>query len=78
MHFAMEIIKCKKMHLTEDQLIEANNNVRPLQQEVYLEMKRLAFILRETFPKECRSQVCSLNMLSECLWPCLVCETASR
>ncbi|XP_024894114.1 uncharacterized protein LOC112468928 [Temnothorax curvispinosus] len=69
---------CKKVHLTDDEVTEINKNIRPFRQNVYLEMTRLAYMLRETFPKECRSQVCTLNMLGECLWPCLACGTCRR
>ncbi|KAM0736148.1 hypothetical protein ACS0PU_010109 [Formica fusca] len=41
-------------------------------------MKRLAYVLRETFPKDLRVTTCTLNMLGECLWSCLACGTASR
>ncbi|GAB1863199.1 hypothetical protein CAJAP_04278 [Camponotus japonicus] len=41
-------------------------------------MKRLAYVLRETFSKDLRITTCTLNMLGECLWSCLACGTASR
>lgn len=69
---------CKFVHLTEDEVAEINGNVRPFRQNVYKEMKRLAFVLRESFTKELRTHTCTLYMLGECLWPCLACETASN
>jgi len=67
---------CRFMHLTEYEIHEINENVRPFRQTIYYEMKRLAYILRESFPRELRTQACTMNMLGECLWPCLACETA--
>lgn len=66
---------CKLVHLTEYEIHEVDENVRLFRQTVYNEMKRLAFILRESFPKELRTQTCTLYMLGECLWPCLTCQT---
>lgn len=68
---------CKLVHLTEYEIREVNENVRPFRQTVYNEMKRLAFLLRETFPIELKTQACTLYMLGECLWPCLTCGIAS-
>lgn len=67
---------CKFVHLTEYEILEVNENIRPFRQSVYYEMKRLAFILRESFPSELRTHTCTLYMLGECLWPCLTCEKA--
>jgi len=69
---------CKFMHLTEYEVREINENVRPFRQNIYHEMKRLAYILRESLPKELRTQACTMRMLGECLWPCLTCETANN
>lgn len=69
---------CKLVHLTEYEIFEINENIRPFRQTVYNELKRLAFVLRETFPLELRKHTCTLYMLGECLWPCLTCETAGK
>lgn len=69
---------CKLVHnLTMYELPEINENIRPFRQNIYNEMKRLAFILRETFPLHLRTHACTLYMLGECMWPCLMCGTAS-
>lgn len=64
---------CKLVHLTKDEVLEINENVRPFREVVYNEMKRLAFLLRQSFPSELRT----LYMLGECLWPCLSRGTVS-
>lgn len=69
---------CKLVHLTEYEVLEINKNVRPFRENVFNEMKRLAYLLRETFPTELRIQACTLYMLGECVWPCLTCGTASN
>lgn len=69
---------CKFVHLIEDEIIEINNNIRPFRETVYNEMKRLAFILRESYPAELRVHTCSLYMLGECVWLCLSCGTVSN
>lgn len=65
---------CKRVHLTDDELDEANNNIRPFRKNVYKEMKRLAYVLKESYPKDLMTQVCTINMLGECLWTCQTCE----
>lgn len=69
---------CKRVHLTDNEIVEINQNIRPFRETVYQEMKRLAYVLRETFPKDLRITTCTLNMLGECLWSCVACGTASR
>lgn len=66
----------KLVHLTEYEIDEINKNVRSFRQNVYQEMTRLAFLLRETFRVELRTQTCTLYILGECLWPCVTCRTA--
>lgn len=68
---------CKLVDLTEYEICEVNENVRPFRQTIYNEMKRLAFLLRETFLIELKTQACTLYVLGECLWPCLTCRTPS-
>ncbi|GAB1864103.1 hypothetical protein CAJAP_05182 [Camponotus japonicus] len=68
---------CKFVHLTECEIREINENVRPFRLTIYNEMKRLAFLLRESFPVKLRTQTCTLYLLGECLWPCITCGTAS-
>lgn len=58
---------CKRIHLTDNEVAEINNNIRPFRETTYKEMKRLAYVLRETFSKDIRVQICTLNMLGECL-----------
>ncbi|XP_024869959.1 uncharacterized protein LOC112453410 isoform X2 [Temnothorax curvispinosus] len=67
---------CKFVHLTEYEVCEINENIRPFRHTVYYEMKRLAYILRESLPEKLRTHACTIGMLGECLWPCLTCETA--
>lgn len=69
---------CKLVHLTEHEIHEINANIRPFRQTIYNEMKRLAFLFRETFPIELKTQTCTMYMLGECLWPCITCRTASN
>ncbi|XP_077270936.1 uncharacterized protein LOC143902105 [Temnothorax americanus] len=71
-------ISCKFVHLTEDEVSEINRNIRPFRENIYKEMKRLAYLLRESFPRHLRTHACTLNMLGECIWPCLACGTADR
>lgn len=69
---------CKFVHLTMYEVLEVNENIRPFRETVYNELKRLAFLLRESYPIEIRTHTCTLIMLGECVWPCLSCGTASR
>ncbi|XP_072766341.1 uncharacterized protein [Anoplolepis gracilipes] len=69
---------CKRVHLSDDEIVEINQNIRPFRETIYQEMKRLAYVLRETFPKDLRVTTCTVNMLGECLWSCFACQTASR
>lgn len=66
---------CKRVHLTDDEIIE---NIYPFQETIYQEMKRLAYILRNTFLENLTDPTCTLNMLGKCLWPCLACQTYVR
>ncbi|XP_029170541.1 uncharacterized protein LOC114940184 [Nylanderia fulva] len=69
---------CKKVFLTNDEVVEINLNIRPFRETVYKEMKRLAYVLRETYSEDLKVTTCTLNMLGECLFPCLACGTAVR
>lgn len=69
---------CKRIHLTDNEIVEINQNIRPFRKTVYEEMTRLAYVLRETYSNNVRVTICTLNILGECLWPCLTCQTASR
>lgn len=69
---------CKFVHLTKDEIVELNKIVPPFRETMYNEMKRLAFILRESYSTELRAHTCSLYLLGECVWPCLSCGTASN
>lgn len=68
---------CKFVHLTECEIVEVNENVRPFRETIYNELSRLAFLLRESFPPELRMHTCTLYMLGVCLWPCLTCDKAA-
>jgi len=50
------------MHLTEYEVREINENVRLFRQTIYHEMKQLAYILRESLPKELRTQAGTMRM----------------
>lgn len=66
---------CKRVHLTDYEVNEINQNVCPFRESVNMEMHRLAYLLRETFPPELREHCCTLNMLGQCIWTCLACKT---
>ncbi|XP_011697581.1 PREDICTED: uncharacterized protein LOC105455740 [Wasmannia auropunctata] len=75
--FCNHNILCKRMHLTDCEVDEINQNIRSFRQSVYNEMNRLAYILRESFQSELRMHCCILNMLGQCIWTCLACRTTS-
>lgn len=68
---------CKRVHLTDDEVIEINCNIRPFRENVFQEMKRLAYVLRQSFPKDLQIHTCTLKVVGQCLWPCIACNTNS-
>ncbi|KAL0110694.1 hypothetical protein PUN28_013958 [Cardiocondyla obscurior] len=67
---------CKYVHLRQEEVDNINNNIRPHSKEAYEELKRIAYLLRETYPEEQKKKSCTLNFLGECLWTCIACGTA--
>lgn len=48
--FLDDLVLSGGVHLTDDEVVEINQNIRPFRETVYQEMKRLAYIIKETFP----------------------------
>ncbi|KAL0107426.1 hypothetical protein PUN28_015764 [Cardiocondyla obscurior] len=65
---------CKFVHLTQDEVDDINNLVRPMTMRIYHEVKRIAFLLRETYPKEAQPHTCTKLLIGECIWDCISCK----
>ncbi|XP_070515704.1 uncharacterized protein [Cardiocondyla obscurior] len=69
---------CKFVHLNQDEVDEINHHhVRPMTETAFCELKRLAYLLRETYPPDQRPHTCTKNLLGECMWECLSCENGT-